>query len=259
MPMLTDAALGAGIAFCIAVLTTPVGVSGAVFLIPVQISILHTPSPAVTPTNLLYNLIAIPGALFRFHREQRLTSPLTRLLVLGTLPGVVIGAVIRVKLLDHADSFLLVVAVVLIPLGAWLSFARTPRAAGPPDRDRRRQIVLLALGVGTVGGIYGIGGGSILGPILVGLGFSVFEVAPAALAATFLTSIAGVLVFALLSLGSHDVAPDWTLGIGMGIGGLAGAYFGARLQSQLPEELLRRGLGLLALALGLRYAVLGLT
>ncbi len=97
--MLADVALGAGIAFCIAVFTTPVGVSGAVFLVPVQISILHTPSPAVTPTNLLYNLIAIPGALLRFHREERLTGPLMRLLILGTLPGVVAGALIRVKLL----------------------------------------------------------------------------------------------------------------------------------------------------------------
>jgi uncharacterized membrane protein YfcA len=257
--MLADATLGAGIAFCIAVLTTPVGVSGAVFLVPVQISVLHTPSPAITPTNLLYNLIAIPGALLQFHREQRLASPLTRLLVLGTLPGVVIGAVIRVELLDQGDSFLLVVASVLIPLGAWLAFASPPHAAGPPDRDRRRLITLLALGVGTIGGIYGIGGGSILGPILVGLGFSVLEVAPAALAATFLTSIAGVLTFSLLSIGgSGDLAPDWALGIGMGIGGLVGAFVGARLQTRLPEELLRRGLGLLALALGLRYAVLGL-
>jgi uncharacterized protein len=257
--MLADAVLGAGIAFCIAVLTTPVGVSGAVFLVPVQLSVLQTPSPALTPTNLLYNLIAIPGALLQFHRERRLVSPLTRLLVLGTLPGVVVGAVIRVELLDQIDAFLLVVAAVLVPLGAWLAFTSPPRAAGPPDRDRRRQIVLLALGVGTIGGIYGIGGGSILGPILVGIGFSVVEVAPAALAATFLTSIAGVLSFALLSIGSKDIAPDWTLGIGMGIGGLLGAYAGARLQSRLPEELLRRGLGLLALALGLRYAVLGLT
>jgi uncharacterized membrane protein YfcA len=257
--MPADAALGAVIAFCVALLTTPVGVSGAVFLVPVQISILHTPSPAVTPTNLLYNLIAIPGALLRFHREQRLASPLTRLLVRGTLPGVVVGAVIRVELLDHADSFLLVIAAVLVPLGAWLAFASSPRAEEATDRDRHRQITLLALGVGTVGGIYGIGGGSILGPILVGLGFSVLEVAPAALAATFLTSIAGVLVFALLSIGNNDVTPDWALGIGMGIGGLAGAYLGARLQSRLPEELLRRGLGLLALALGLRYAILGIT
>jgi uncharacterized membrane protein YfcA len=93
--MIGDIALGAAIAFAIAVFTTPVGVSGAVFLVPVQISILHTPSPTVTPTNLLYNLIAIPGALLRFHREERLVGPLTRLLILGTLPGVIAGAIIR--------------------------------------------------------------------------------------------------------------------------------------------------------------------
>jgi uncharacterized membrane protein YfcA len=49
--MLGDAILGAGVAFCLAILTTPVGVSGAVFLVPFQISVVHTPSPAVTPTN----------------------------------------------------------------------------------------------------------------------------------------------------------------------------------------------------------------
>jgi uncharacterized membrane protein YfcA len=258
--MLADAALGAVIAFCIAVFTTPVGVSGAVFLVPVQISVLDTPSPAVTPTNLLYNLIAIPGALLRFHGEERLSGPLTRLLILGTLPGVVAGAVIRVELLDQAQAFLLVVAAVLIPLGAWLALGTPAATAAAPDRRRRRQITVLALAVGTVGGIYGIGGGSILGPILVGFGFSVFEVAPAALSATFLTSIAGVLTYALLSLGgSGDIAPDWALGIGMGIGGLAGAYLGARLQARLPEQLLRRGLGALAFALGLRYALQALT
>jgi uncharacterized membrane protein YfcA len=252
-----DVVLGALIAFGIAVFTTPVGVSGAVFLVPVQVSLLHTPSPAVTPTNLLYNLIAIPGALLRFHREGRLTGPLTRLLVLGTLPGMVAGAVIRAELLSGSEAFLVVIAAVLVPLGAWLALAAPAPAAAPPDRNRRRLIVVLALAVGTVGGIYGIGGGSVLGPILVGLGYTVLEVAPAALTATFLTSIAGVATFALLGLsGSGDVAPDWTLGIAIGLGGLGGTYLGARLQTRLPETLLRRGLGVLALGLGLRYAVL---
>lgn len=251
-----DAALGAAVAFCLAVLTTPVGVSGAVFLVPFQISVIHTPSPAVTPTNLLYNLIAIPGALLRFHRERRLGGPLVRLLILGTLPGVVIGALIRVFLLGNGDTFLLVVAALLIPLGGWLALATPPHPAEAPDGSHRRLILVLAIGVGTVGGIYGIGGGSILGPLLVGLGFSVFEVAPAALAATFLTSLAGIATFALLGLVANgDIAPEWRLGIGMGLGGLTGAYVGARLQSRLPESLLRRGLGILALALGAHYAL----
>ena len=85
--MLEDAVFGALIAFGIAVFTTPVGVSGAVFLVPVQVSVLHTPSPAVTPTNLLYNLIAIPGALLRFHREGRLTGPLRGCWCSAPCPG----------------------------------------------------------------------------------------------------------------------------------------------------------------------------
>jgi hypothetical protein len=37
-------------AFAIAVLATPAGISGAVLLLPFQVSVLGTPSPAVTPT-----------------------------------------------------------------------------------------------------------------------------------------------------------------------------------------------------------------
>jgi uncharacterized membrane protein YfcA len=79
--------VGALFAFVLAVMSTPAGVSGAVLLLPLQLSVLHVPSPAVTPTNLLFNVAATPGGLLRFWQENRLRSPLTRVLVLGTLPG----------------------------------------------------------------------------------------------------------------------------------------------------------------------------
>ena len=47
----------------LAAVTTPVGVSGAVFLLPFQLSVLHVPSPRITPTNLLYNVISGPGGI----------------------------------------------------------------------------------------------------------------------------------------------------------------------------------------------------
>ncbi len=251
--MLDDALLAAAIAFAVATLTAPVGVSGAVFLVPVQISVFDTPSPAVTPTNLLYNLIAIPGALLRYRRSGHLAGPLARLLVIGTLPGVVLGAVARVELLSGPDAFLLVVAAVLIPLGAWLLLA-TPRRRARATIPRPRTLSALAFGVGVVGGIYGIGGGSILAPVLLGLGFAAAEIAPAALVATFLTSIAGVATYGLLGIGGDgSIAPDWLLGIALGVGGLGGSYLGAALQPRLPEAGLRRLAGLLAVAIGARY------
>src|SRR6187200_1340405 len=131
--MLPDALLGVLIAFAIATFSTPVGVSGAVFLVPVQVSVLSVPSPSLTPTNLLYNLIAIPGALRQFAHQGRLGGRLMKLLLLGTLPGVVVGAVIRVELLAGANAFLFVIAAVLVPLGSWLAlFPPAHARSGPP-------------------------------------------------------------------------------------------------------------------------------
>jgi uncharacterized membrane protein YfcA len=87
--------VGAGCAFVLALITTPAGVSGAVLLLPIQLSILHVPSTAVTPTNLLFNVAAVPGGLLRFWHERRLLNPLIWLLVAGALPGVIAGAMPR--------------------------------------------------------------------------------------------------------------------------------------------------------------------
>ena len=50
-----------------------------------------------------------------------------------------------------------------------------------------------------------------------------------------------------------SVAPEWALGFSMGLGGFAGSYAGARLQSRLPETSLRRLLGLIACLVAARY------
>ena len=253
-------------AYVIAVIATPAGISGAVLLLPFQVSVLGTPSPAVTPTNLLYNVVATPGALYRYWRQGQTGGRLALVLIAGTLPGVISGSIIRVELLPGPRVFDLVVAAVLIPLGAWLAFTRPARSpdAGEPDRPARLipvpVLVVLSAAVGCVGGIYGIGGGSILAPILIGSGRRPAEVAPAALASTFVTSVAGVITFTILSTHTHGtVSPDWPTGIALGIGGLAGAYTGARIQGRLPDAVIRRVMGILVIAIGARYLWSGLS
>ena len=249
-------------AFVIAVLATPAGISGAVLLLPFQVSVLGTPSPAVTPTNLLYNVVATPGALYRYWRQGQNGGRLALVLIAGTLPGVIAGSVIRVELLPGARAFNLVVAAVLLPLGGWISLTR-PAQPGTASRPARAiplsALILLAAVVGCVGGIYGIGGGSILAPVLIGTGYPPREVAPAALGSTFATSVAGVIAFLVLSAHHHgSVAPDWPTGIALGVGGLAGAYTGARIQRHLPDALIRRVMGVLVVAVGARCLWSGL-
>jgi uncharacterized protein len=270
-------------AFAIATVATPAGVSGAVLLLPFQVGVLGTPSPAVTPTNLLYNVIATPGALYRYWRQGQTGGRLAALLLYGTLPGVVAGSIIRVEVLPGARAFDFVIAAVLGPLGVWLIISRptaivdsAPAADPAPDEVRipaahrpaagrrareLRPAILVALAalVGCVGGVYGIGGGSILAPVLLGAGRRAADVAPATLASTFVTSVAGVVTFAILAAHDHgSVAPDWTTGVALGVGGLVGGYCGARIQARLPETAIRRIVGVLVVAIGVRYLWSGL-
>jgi len=81
------------LAFVIALVTAPAGLSGAFLLLPFQMSVLGFTSPGVTPTNLLYNVVAIPGGVYGYLREGRMTWPLTWIVIAGTLPGMLFGAV----------------------------------------------------------------------------------------------------------------------------------------------------------------------
>lgn len=242
-------------AVVVATLTSPVGVSGAVFLLPVQVSVLGVPSPAVTPTNLLYNVIATPAALYRYARQGQVDTRLARPLLAGAVPGVVAGAWLRVTHLSGDAVLKVLLALLLIPLGGWLLTA-TRRSAEPRPDPPASVMVALSAAVGVVGGLVGIGGGSILAPVLAGLGVALARVAPAALLATFLTSVAGVATFAVLAAsGQPAAAPDWLLGAALGAGGMVGGYTGARLQPHVRDTVLRRFLGVVAVAVGVGYAL----
>lgn len=299
------------VAFLVSSLTASAGVSGAFLLLPFQVSVLHYTSPSVSPTNLIYNIVAIPGGLYRYIKEGRMAWPLTWAVVLGTLPGVFVGAWIRILYLPDPKAFKLFVGLVLLYLGyrllsevmgwnkkmkeqnkimqqkfaaqvAKLKEENSGRvAAGLPAEAvvktksvswkkieyefwgdtysfSTMAILTLALVVGLIGGIYGIGGGAIISPFCVAvLGLPVYTVAGAALAGTFITSIAGVVYYHILATttiaGSASVAPDWLLGALFGVGGLLGTYVGARIQKFLPDRVIKVILTALILFLAFSY------
>ena len=105
------------VAFFISLLVSSAGVSGAFLLLPFQVSILGFTSPAVSPTNLFYNIVAIPSGVYRFMREQRMAWPLAWVIIVGTLPGMFIGAVIRILYLPDPKNFKFFAGCVLLYIG----------------------------------------------------------------------------------------------------------------------------------------------
>lgn len=282
------------VAFVVSFFTSMGGVSGAFLLLPFQLSFLGYTNPSVSATNQVFNIVAIPSGVYRYWREGRMVWPLTWIVVFGTLPGVFIGAIVRVAYLPNPRHFKLFVAAVLLYIGLKVVrdvLNKNSNNGAKTSSEKRFQemvksvgsktngteisggehfrpvtithfnlkrlgftfhgesfdvslwgIFLLSFIVGIVGGIYGIGGGSIIAPFFITFfGLPVYIVAGAALMGTFVTSVAGVVFYqAIAPFYSHlSVAPDWLLGILFGIGGMAGMYLGARCQKFVPAKAIK--------------------
>jgi uncharacterized membrane protein YfcA len=116
------------IALVISTFTSMGGISGAFLLLPFQVSILNFTSPAVSPTNLVFNIVAIPSGVYRFIREGRMNWPVTWVVIFGTLPGIFLGALIRVNWMLDPKNFKLFVGCVLLYIGGRLLYEQTSRA-----------------------------------------------------------------------------------------------------------------------------------
>lgn len=115
------------VAFLVSTLTSMGGISGAFLLLPFQMSVLHFTSPGVSATNFVYNIVAIPSGIWRYLREGRMAWPLAWIVILGTLPGVLIGYYLRVLYLPDPAGFKLFVGAVLLYIGGRLLYELTPR------------------------------------------------------------------------------------------------------------------------------------
>lgn len=295
-------------AFLIAFFTSGAGVSGAFLLLPFQMSVLGFTTPAVTSTSHLYNVLSIPSGVYRYVREGRMLWPLALVVIAGTVPGVLVGAIIRVRWLPDPRHFKLFAAVVLSYIGIRMLrglLSGNPTAAAQDASERRfRKLVhrrrkhmaaatgigaaalpavrivrftlrridydfhgerfvvpvvgvfLLGLLVGIAGGIYGIGGGSILVPFFVSfLHLPVYTVAGAALMGTCVTSLSAVVFYLAIApfYPEMSIEPAWSLGLLFALGGMAGMYLGARSQKYIPAKAIKWALSLIVLFTAGKY------
>lgn len=241
-----------------AVVCTPAGISGAFVLLPVQVQLLNVPSPAVSATNLLYNVISAPAGSSAFYRRGQLDTRLAVALCMGTTPGVVVGVLLRSTWLSDPQRFAVVAGVMLVGLGV-----RTLVDVGRPQQGAKTRadlppgwrLVTIGTVAGLLGGIYGIGGAAIVVPWLTSVErVPVSRVAGAGLVATSVTSVVGLATFALAEaagIGDAD-PPQWLNGIALGAGGVLGAGVGAGIQPHVPVRLLRVVIGVAAVVAGLR-------
>jgi len=119
------------------------GISGAFLILPFQMSVLGFTSPSVTPTNLVFNVVGIPSAVYRYFKEGRMNWPLAWNIIIGTVPGLVLGLFIRVWYLPDPRAFKLFVGCVLFYIGGRMLYqvvtARDKKTSVKAAETKMRQ------------------------------------------------------------------------------------------------------------------------
>jgi uncharacterized protein len=126
------------VSFIVSFFTSMGGISGAFLLLPFQMSVLGFTSPAVSSTNLVFNIAAIPSGVYRYIREGRMAWPLAWITLLGTLPGVFIGAIIRINYLPDPRHFKVFMGCVLLYMA--LRLLLDLRAKTGAEKSKAEQI-----------------------------------------------------------------------------------------------------------------------
>ena len=112
-------------------------------------------------------------------------------------------------------------------------------------------VIGLGLSISFFGTLLGIGGGFIMVPALIYL----LKVPTSVVVGTSLVQIVGVMSIATVMHSVASQTVDGVLAFILMIGGVIGAQIGASMGQKMRGEELRALLGLLVLAVGIRFAI----
>ena len=268
-------AMGAAVGF----VSGMFGIGGGFLMTPLLIFIGIAPAVAVASVASHIAASSFSGAI-SYWRRRAIDPALATVLLTGGVTGTALGVwtFTQLRALGQLDLMIALSYVVLLSTVGGLMFweglramMRTRSGAIPPRRThywihalplkmrfKRSKIylsvipiVVVGLVIGFIGAIMGIGGAFILVPVMIYL----LRVPTATVIGTSMILTLVTMLFATMLHAATNHLVDAVLALILMVGGVTGAQFGARAGQKIRGEQLRLLLGLLILAVGLRFAV----
>ncbi len=236
------------IGFAIALFIALTGVGAGTITVPVLVLFLGVPAPVAVSIGLMFatavKLILVPAQIARRNVAWRTLG----FMVLGGLPGVVLGSLFLKHLVNAGSQNLTnaLLGTILVTTAAWqifVSFRPIKQNANP--RDRTPLLAWLMFPVGAEVGFSSAGAGALGSAALLSL-------TPLLPAQVVGTDIAFGFIISLVGSGAHwfSQASNPELLIHLIAGGAAGAITGTMLSTRVPRRPLRFALWVWLLILG---------
>lgn len=241
--------------FLIGTLIALTGVGAGTITVPVLILFLGIPSPIAVGIGLIFSatvkLILVPVQVLRGNVAWRML----RWMLLGGVPGVLIGSVFVKYLVVVGSQPLLnelLGAILIATAVTQLAFPRSTLRRESQIKDRSHMLWWLMLPVGAEVGFSSAGAGALGSAVLLSL-------TPLTPARVIGTDIAFGFVVSLLGGGAHwsSRGADPELLIRLIAGGAVGAIVGTILSVRIPRGPLRVALWIWLMFLGLQLLLNG--
>lgn len=239
------------IGFIIAMFISLTGVGAGTITTPLLIVFLGVPAPVAVSTGLLFSaavkLVLVPSQIARKQVSWRVLG----LMLLGGLPGVLLGALLLRHLDVHGPQLLLnsLLGAILILTALWqIAFSFRPEQAAGPKPDRARLLPMLMLPVGAEVGFSSAGAGALGTAALL----SLTDLTPAQVVGT---DILFGFMLSLFGSGAHGFLRGTSSHLlqHLILGGLGGVALGTLTARWIPKRPLRFALWIWLLVIGAQF------
>jgi uncharacterized membrane protein YfcA len=271
-------AMGAAVGF----VSGMFGIGGGFLMTPLLIFVGIAPAVAVASVASHIAASSFSGAI-SYWRRRAIDPTLASVLLVGGIIGTALGVSTFTLMRSRGQLDLMIAlsyVVLLTGVGGAMFYEglraslRTRRGVVVPSRRsgshgwihglplkmrfKRSKIylsvipiVIVGIMIGFLGAVMGIGGGFILVPIMIYL----LRVPTSTVIGTSMVLTLVTMTFATLLHAITNHLVDAVLALILMVGGVTGAQFGARAGQKIRSEQLRLLLGILILAVGIRFAV----
>ncbi|CCD91360.1 putative permease; membrane protein [Bradyrhizobium sp. ORS 375] len=271
-------AMGAAVGF----VSGMFGIGGGFLMTPLLIFVGITPAVAVASVSSHIAASSFSGAL-SYWRRRAIDPSLASVLMIGGALGTALGVstFTLLRSLGQLDLMIALSYVVLLTSVGGVMFWEGLRAMmrarqgavatvrrpgshvwvhGLPLKMRFKRskiyvsvipVVGIGLLIGFLGAVMGIGGGFILVPLLI---YLLRVPTSTVIGTSMVLTLATMMIATMLHAMSNHLV-DAVLALILMVGGVTGAQFGARAGQMIRGEQLRLLLGLLILAVGIRFAI----
>ncbi|MDD2402487.1 MAG: sulfite exporter TauE/SafE family protein [Clostridia bacterium] len=233
------------LAFVLSFIFSLGGVGSAVVLVPV-LHWLGYPLNEAKPTALFVNTISLIAASYSNFKNKRLNLKMGLPIIIASVIMSPIGA--YVSTLISQKVVLSIFTAFLFFSGNMMLFFKKSKYS---DQYREDQpvfsLVLIGILAGFVSGLLGVGGGGIVSPLMIMLGFNPKKVAVVTAFVIPFSSLTGFIAY--LTMGHFNALLVIPVGVAAYLGGYIGTHF---MHLKLSPQTIKRFLAVVILIMGVK-------